>query len=188
MVSVKQYGWPDETVARLKKLWADGLSASTIAQRLGNGLTRNAVIGKVSRLKLPGRRTTSIMQGKVTARKNRLYRREAPRAMPKRPILPVEPLPPREETDIARVSFNQLDKGMCRFIPGDPCEDFGMDKPLYCGEATVPGQAYCVHHARRCAEPDRLPRQNHNYARYVPQVIKKQAVYMVHPHNLELAE
>src|SRR3954463_13065323 len=47
--------WTDERVERLKKLWADGLSASQIAGELG-GVTRNAVIGKVHRLGLSGRR------------------------------------------------------------------------------------------------------------------------------------
>ena len=37
--------WTDERVELLKKLWADGLSASQIAAELG-GITRNAVIGK----------------------------------------------------------------------------------------------------------------------------------------------
>ena len=46
--------WTDERVETLKKLWADGLSASQIAAELG-GITRNAVIGKVHRLGLSGR-------------------------------------------------------------------------------------------------------------------------------------
>src|SRR5947199_3975543 len=46
--------WTDERVEKLKKLWADGLSASQIAGELG-GVTRNAVIGKVHRLNLSGR-------------------------------------------------------------------------------------------------------------------------------------
>src|SRR5438874_4887521 len=46
--------WTDERVELLKKLWADGLSASQIAAELG-GITRNAVIGKVHRLGLAGR-------------------------------------------------------------------------------------------------------------------------------------
>src|SRR5215813_578224 len=53
--------WNDERVDALKKLWADGLSASQIAGRLG-GVTRNAVIGKVHRLGLAGRATTSRMK------------------------------------------------------------------------------------------------------------------------------
>ena len=46
--------WTDERVEKLKKLWAEGLSASQIAAQLG-GVSRNAVIGKVHRLKLTGR-------------------------------------------------------------------------------------------------------------------------------------
>ncbi|MEN0040970.1 MAG: GcrA family cell cycle regulator [Pseudomonadota bacterium] len=46
--------WTDERVARLTKLWAEGLSASQIAADLG-GVTRNAVIGKVHRLGMSGR-------------------------------------------------------------------------------------------------------------------------------------
>ena len=49
--------WTDERVELLKKLWADGLSASQIAGELG-GITRNAVIGKVHRLGLSGRAKT----------------------------------------------------------------------------------------------------------------------------------
>jgi len=50
--------WNDERVELLKRLWAEGLSASQIASRLG-GVTRNAVIGKVHRLGLSGRATSS---------------------------------------------------------------------------------------------------------------------------------
>jgi GcrA cell cycle regulator len=48
-------GWTEERVELLKKLWMEGLSASQIAAVLGDGVTRNAVIGKVHRLKLSGR-------------------------------------------------------------------------------------------------------------------------------------
>jgi len=48
-------GWTEERVELLKKLWMEGLSASQIAGVLGEGVTRNAVIGKVHRLKLSGR-------------------------------------------------------------------------------------------------------------------------------------
>ena len=51
-------GWSEERVALLRKLWAEGLSASQIAKQLG-GVTRNAVIGKVHRLGLAGRATPS---------------------------------------------------------------------------------------------------------------------------------
>ncbi|MEV8466120.1 GcrA family cell cycle regulator [Fluviibacterium sp. DFM31] len=48
--------WTEERVEILKKMWADGQSASQIAKELG-GVTRNAVIGKVHRLGLSNRNT-----------------------------------------------------------------------------------------------------------------------------------
>ncbi len=50
--------WTDERVEILKKLWGEGQSASQIAKELG-GVTRNAVIGKVHRLGLSNRATSS---------------------------------------------------------------------------------------------------------------------------------
>ena len=53
-----QMSWTDERVEILKKLWGEGQSASQIAKELG-GVTRNAVIGKVHRLGLSNRATSS---------------------------------------------------------------------------------------------------------------------------------
>ena len=61
--------WTDERVDLLKKLWSEGLSASQIANRLG-GVTRNAVIGKVHRLGLSGRTTTSRIKSVKTSQKS----------------------------------------------------------------------------------------------------------------------
>ena len=46
--------WTDERIDRLKKMWADGATASQIADELG-GVSRNAVIGKAHRLGLDAR-------------------------------------------------------------------------------------------------------------------------------------
>jgi GcrA cell cycle regulator len=51
--------WTDEKVELLRQLWLDGRSASQISAVLGQGLTRNAVIGKVHRLGLAGRAKSS---------------------------------------------------------------------------------------------------------------------------------
>ncbi|MBS3849988.1 GcrA cell cycle regulator [Devosia sp. BSSL-BM10] len=63
-------GWTDERVETLKKLWMEGLSASQIAGQLGEGVTRNAVIGKVHRLKLSARAkpTNSTPRARPAAR------------------------------------------------------------------------------------------------------------------------
>jgi len=47
--------WTQERVEQLTNLWLEGLSASQIAVQMGGGISRNAVIGKVHRLKLSGR-------------------------------------------------------------------------------------------------------------------------------------
>ena len=58
--------WTDERVELLKKLWAEGQSASQIAKELG-GVTRNAVIGKVHRLGLSNRGNGSTGDPPATA-------------------------------------------------------------------------------------------------------------------------
>ena len=47
--------WTDERIALLRQYWEQGLSASQIAETLGEGLSRNAVIGKAHRLGLSSR-------------------------------------------------------------------------------------------------------------------------------------
>lgn len=50
--------WTEERVETLKRLWNEGQSASQIAKELG-GVTRNAVIGKVHRLGLSNRASST---------------------------------------------------------------------------------------------------------------------------------
>lgn len=56
--------WTEERVAALQRLWAQGLSASQIAERLGS-VTRNAVIGKAHRLGLASRPSPIRRDGPV---------------------------------------------------------------------------------------------------------------------------
>jgi GcrA cell cycle regulator len=61
--------WDEPRIELLKRLWFAGETARTIAERLGRGVTRNAVIGKAHRLGLTGK------QGSLRAA---LKRRPAP--------------------------------------------------------------------------------------------------------------
>jgi hypothetical protein len=47
--------WDEPRMELLKRLWVSGETARTIAERLGGGITRNAVIGKAHRLGLTGK-------------------------------------------------------------------------------------------------------------------------------------
>jgi GcrA cell cycle regulator len=66
MRKLDQFVWTDEHVAGLKRMHTEGLSASKIAKTLGHGCTRNALIGKVHRLKL-SRENKERSWGRVSA-------------------------------------------------------------------------------------------------------------------------
>jgi GcrA cell cycle regulator len=101
--------WTDERVETLKRMWAEGQSASQIAKELG-GVTRNAVIGKVHRLGLSNRvaggkdedeAETPVMAAKPEPKADPAPRAEpAPRSAPQAaaPAAPtnVTPLPIRK--------------------------------------------------------------------------------------------
>lgn len=96
--------WTDERVETLKKMWAEGQSASQIAKELG-GVTRNAVIGKVHRLGLSNRASGAPVKEEAEAEAPLPPRAEAPSrlvapprsaeakpvAPPPRPLTPVNP-------------------------------------------------------------------------------------------------
>lgn len=157
--------WTDERVELLKKFWSEGLSASQIAGRLGS-VTRNAVIGKVHRLGLSGRATTSRMK---TLRPRTRIANSNVNANAKRPQKPrfaqqgnpaVRALyldaeayvPPAEEIEIPmaeRKSIQTLTECNCRWPIGDPqAADFH-----FCGRNKVPLLPYCEAHARRAYQP-----------------------------------
>ena len=55
--------WTEERVKKLTLLWKNGNSASKIAIELGQGVSRNAVIGKIHRLGLSERGSGSNVSG-----------------------------------------------------------------------------------------------------------------------------
>lgn len=151
--------WNDERVALLKKLWADGMSARVIANRLGN-VTRNSVISKVHRLGLPQRAT------RVGGRRQK--RPEAPSAKAKPfvispaqrqrpPPLPVEPYvekpAPYEPPLSQQVAKDDLEAHHCKFPIGDP-RDAAF---RHCGGRRVIGTPYCDQHCRIAFAPLRVP-------------------------------
>ena len=161
-------GWTDDRVELLKKLWADGLSASQIASRLG-GVTRNAVIGKVHRLGLAGRATTS--RSRTPRPRNRVshlplrptrvqYRTHGNTAL-KPVFVPVEqpvvaltvvPAVVQEFSVVPaalRVDLLDLREHMCRWPIGDPQDE----NFHFCGQQKAAGISYCDHHARAAFQP-----------------------------------
>src|SRR5215813_6060728 len=124
--------WTDERVELLKKLWADGLSASQIAAELG-GVTRNAVIGKVHRLGLSGR-AKSPSSASPRPRK------------PRSPhMLRVSRPAMRGNTALAqRRTLLELTEETCRWPIGDP----GAADFFFCGGQAQTAGPYCSYHSR----------------------------------------
>ncbi len=139
---IHQGVWADESrVELLKKLWADGLPASQIAAKLGE-VTRNAVIGKVHRLGLPGRATTNRQPRRTMPRRDRAGRvvMRKPVTFRPRPVQPLD-LPPAPAA--LMLSVADLTDATCHWPVGDPkAAAFG-----FCGCRTSPGrQPYCTAH------------------------------------------
>ncbi|WP_112809003.1 GcrA family cell cycle regulator [Ensifer sp.] len=164
--------WTDERVEKLKKLWSEGLSASQIAAQLG-GVSRNAVIGKVHRLSLPGRAKAG-----GTAAATRPKPRPATSA-PRAPNFasrvttrtvtrPAGALVLKEEVEVdlvaeqdfhvqtdvvvpmsRRLELTQLTERTCKWPIGDPLkEEFH-----FCGNDSPEASPYCTFHARLAYQP-----------------------------------
>lgn len=113
--------WTDDRVELLKTLWGAGKTAAEIAKELGEGLTRNAVIGKAHRLGLSGRVTP--VQKKID-----------------------KPLPPESKEILAKnggISLLELTEKTCRYPYGDPKKE-GFH---FCGGKSLAGLPYCAQHA-----------------------------------------
>ncbi|MCK0207271.1 GcrA family cell cycle regulator [Starkeya koreensis] len=153
--------WTDERVELLKKLWADGLSASQIAAELG-GVTRNAVIGKVHRLGLSGR-AKAVASTTPRPRKPRPVPSAGSRpvvvgntalAQVMRPMVEPEPVelpdPVANVVPMAeRCTILDLTEFTCRWPVGEP----GKSDFFYCGSRTKTGMPYCAYHARIAYQP-----------------------------------
>lgn len=140
--------WNEARVAELGRLWAEGLTGSAIAERLGT--TKDSVVSKAHRLQLEAR----VPDGPVPAGPSRLERRVAALAAATgttaeallgllrrhRPV-------PRGSTVFAT----------CQFILGDTGAA-GRTGGRACGgkvARNAAGWPYCAEHLARCREPRR---------------------------------
>jgi len=161
--------WTDERVEKLKKLWSEGLSASQIAAQLG-GVSRNAVIGKVHRLSLPGRAKAG---GTATAARTPKRNTSAPRApnyasrittrtvtrqqgatMLKEEIETVEEMEyvPAKNVVVPisrRLGLTELTERTCKWPVGDPLKD----DFYFCGCDSSDSSPYCNYHQRLAYQP-----------------------------------
>ncbi len=169
--------WTDERVELLRKLWLDGLSASQIANELSNGITRNAVIGKVHRLGLSGRAKAPAPSVQRQRSVERSVRAAAPRATSApvvrgnlafalSPRMMEAPQPKAQDSAVVlpmseRVTIMELRESMCRWPLGDP----SSSEFRYCGaDAPIGAGPYCAYHARVAYQPAQDRRRDRSKA------------------------
>jgi len=138
--------WTQEREEKLKELWKRGHTASQIANILGD-TTRNAVIGKAHRMKLPARApskekdVTKKQASDSSEIKNEKF--ISRRARFKSLLLDKNFEPENPKT------LEQLDNKNCRWPIGHPNE-----KNFYfCGRSSVEGFSYCKLHVLYAFQP-----------------------------------
>ena len=129
--------WTTERVDALRRFVEAGFSCGQIAGEIG--LSRNAVIGKIHRLRL-WRGTPPTVRAKMRPRR--------PAVLTQRRILEAafaQAVVVEETINSAdRCSLLELAAGKCRWPIGDPAAtDF-----CFCGNEAVGGLSYCTAHAR----------------------------------------
>lgn len=115
--------WTEQQDTQLAELWRTGLSASQIASRFP-GRSRCAIIGRVHRLDLPKRTTSS------NPRPRKITRKLMPKAAPS-----------PSQADPFLLTIDEL-FGRCRFV----CEAVEWGRARYCGHPAHAGSSWCENH------------------------------------------
>lgn len=143
--------WTAERVELLKSRFEAGLSCREIADDIG--VSRNAVIGKLSRLNLTREKSGDARRPV----KKDAARRPRPKALPRLQYqmlqaLYAEPQPAAEDEPIHDghcCSLLELSEERCRWPISNPgAEDF-----CFCGNTPVEGLPYCAGHTRLAYRP-----------------------------------
>jgi GcrA cell cycle regulator len=137
--------WTDERLELLKSGFAEGLSCREIAATIG--VSRNAVIGKISRLNLKRDKDRMVRTGRPE-RTSEARPRGAPRL---RQIL-LQAYPSQPDADFAdepihnghTCSLFELSKETCRWPISTP----GAADFCFCGNPPIAGLPYCAGHSR----------------------------------------
>lgn len=159
--------WTDERIEIIKKLWTEGKTASQIAGELGNICTRSAIIGKVHRLKLDGRRrsnaqiladakTRTSMRHKTETKRSKVHDGKGGKnggilaRIAAGPVVPVKSMLLHSEVWSALpgstpVALVDLPANGCKWAIGDA-------PMLFCAAERHNGSPYCeTHHGRAYA-------------------------------------
>jgi GcrA cell cycle regulator len=146
--------WTDERLELLKSRFEAGLSCRQIADDIG--VSRNAVIGKLSRLNLTrGKNREENGDARRPARKHAARERRSRAARLQYQMLNAlygEPQPAAEDEPIHnghRCSLLELNEERCRWPISTP----GAADFCFCGNMPLEGLPYCAGHTRLAYRP-----------------------------------
>ena len=136
--------WTAEREDKLRQLWKKGHSGSQIAHMLGEGATRNSVLGKAFRLKLEARAVTK----KTTSRTNtetdnspEIKSQKLGRKAKFKALLLSKDFPAEVPTEL-----EFLTQDTCRYPLGEKLEP----AKFFCGRKPVDKYVYCELHLLYC--------------------------------------
>jgi GcrA cell cycle regulator len=142
--------WNEESIERLKVLWAEGHSTAEIGRRMG--ISKNAVVGKAHRLNLASRPSPIRRDGEKSPRK-RLPRRISGPTLPALSAALATPLPPEPLRIIERPQPSVLRAVPSPRIGGRvmpccwPIGEPGTRSFRFCDVDAIAGKPYCDEHS-----------------------------------------
>ena len=163
--------WTDARIEQLRTSWEEGLTASQIADQLGEGVSRNAVIGKAHRLGLKARPSpvkgggeamvAEVVAESVAVPGVQAAAVETPTTTPAAPgpAATIRKPRPHAPAKPARTTLLDLSEKVCKWPIGHPGEtDFH-----FCGKPSNAGFPYCNEHCLQAYQAQ-LPRRDRNRA------------------------
>jgi GcrA cell cycle regulator len=165
----KSMEWAEDTIQRLRKLWDEGLSTAAIGRQLG--VTKNAVVGKAHRLRLPQRESPIRYTSEPRPRKPRTPR-VAKDSLPllaclsgsAPPPAPLKVYVPRIRHPEAPMALPTPAKSVFVSPPKPCCWPLGDPKDKenfrFCDEPSKFGRPYCRKHCEIAYIPIRDRRED----------------------------
>ena len=159
--------WTAEREEKLKELWKKGHSGSQIARMLGNGATRNSVLGKAFRLKLEARAVSKKSTQKANTDKDsspeiktqKLGRKARFKAL----------LLDKNFEQENQKNLEELTDETCRWPIGHPSEE-GF---YFCGIKPIENFPYCKLHILYAFQPKNAKEEDPITEEDIPKFIEK---------------
>lgn len=155
--------WAEETIIKLRELWAEGHSTAEIGRRLG--VSKNAVVGKAHRLDLSARPSPIRREGGGGSSHRQPVRRLAGPTLPPLACTGIgatsAQAAPRGVPTAASATPRPVAASAPRVTPSPPPRPYGrvitccwpIGEPgtrnfRFCDAESVPGKPYCADHAQ----------------------------------------